>query len=176
MKPADYVSAGFLFLEEVLYNYRNDSKRFVRKVREYIEENFRPNENQLITFVQTERFNQIFGEINCLEPCSSLKVTNIDMIFSNIKLDDSGQVFVFDLEWVFDFPIPYRYCIWRAANEVYEKYCAYLKRSISKLAYFGKLGFENAELELFEMRECSFREHVFGVGMKEVYTKNMLKM
>ena len=72
-------------------------------------------------FSLTTEFIEVFGEEKELEDVS-LKtsfVTDIDMIFENIIVSDSGQWQLIDYEWTFDFPIPQEYMLFRSVWYLY---------------------------------------------------------
>ena len=70
-------------------------------------------EKTWIRFKKTPEFIQIFGDVKISDGALCQKVTNIDMIFSNIIL--RGDVWSFiDYEWTFDFPIPIDFVLYRA--------------------------------------------------------------
>lgn len=76
---------------------------------------------ELDDFSVTSQFIEIFGEEEELKE-ANLKaafVTDIDMIFENIILSESGQWKLIDYEWTFDFPIPQEYMLFRTMWYLY---------------------------------------------------------
>lgn len=59
--------------------------------------------------------SQIYPELPCIAPA------NIDLILDNI-FEKDGKYRVIDCEWIFDFPVPVAFIIWRAINELYSSY------------------------------------------------------
>lgn len=66
-------------------------------------------------FAQVFGTSQICPELPCIAPA------NIDLILDNI-FEKDGKYRVIDCEWIFDFPVPVAFIIWRAINELYSSY------------------------------------------------------
>lgn len=69
------------------------------------------------SFTPSKEFEEIFGEISCEQLLQGAKYLNIDMIFSNVIIQN-GTWHVFDYEWVFDFFIPLGYVIYRVIHQL----------------------------------------------------------
>lgn len=100
-------------------------------------------------FVSTSEFIEVFGERNFDKPLKSCVVTDIDLIFSNIIVNDGWNVL--DYEWSFDFPIPVDYIIYRALSNTRELY---------DLDLFGKYGISGGMLIEFKQMEERFGNYV----------------
>ena len=90
----------------------------------------------------------------------SMRCTNVDMIFSNIKMGEDGQLYCYDYEWIFDFLIPYEYVLWRGAKILYEKYMAYLKSKATKQEFLMKVGIAQENIQIYEAMERNFGRYV----------------
>lgn len=84
-------------------------------------------------------FREVFGQDTVEDPGPMVCPANIDLIFDNIFLDGTdrqvpgassgtasgassgtaGGAFIIDGEWIFDFPVPARFILWRTINELY---------------------------------------------------------
>lgn len=64
-------------------------------------------------------FREVFGAAAAPSACRCLKNANIDLILDNLFLEEDGTAYVIDAEWVFDFPVPLQFVLWRAVNELY---------------------------------------------------------
>ena len=168
---SDYIDGKCL--DEFLYDCRLDEKAFVESVNKYLIDILTPNAEKLKPFYITESYKNIFGN-KYIESAMCSEVTNIDTIFSNLKIHNN-EIYVFDFEWVFDFPIPYKYVLWRAATEAYYQYYAYLKNSISYEEYEQKLGFSREETKIYAAMEKNFGYYVYGNGRSEEYLKKYQK-
>ncbi len=75
--------------------------------------------HNLCTFHMTEEFSEVFGKIDLPEGVQALKVANFDAIASNIMIQEDGTVQCIDLEWVFSFPVPLDFLLYRVMNDFY---------------------------------------------------------
>ena len=172
----EYVS-GFIdgmSLEEILFQYKNKPDKLLAVLRQVIGYiNFIDNKN-LKDCTANKKFEEIFGEYK-LGRFMSLEMTNVDLTASNIKLVSETDWVVFDSEWVFDFPIPYRFVTWRLCKVFYDDCKAYLKDSFDERKFFELLGFEGSEIVQFKSMEENFSCYVSGDNRIEQYTRNYEK-
>ena len=68
---------------------------------------------QALPFQISEDFIKVFGEVDLSPSVEASCLINVDLLFSNIIVDDSNWQ-VMDYEWVFDFLIPINFLIYRA--------------------------------------------------------------
>lgn len=143
-----------------LFNLRHMKEKLVEEICKIITDYLIPDEAELMDFQLTDEFRDVFGSI-VPEHCKSLKVTNVDTIFSNLRLCDD-KMYCFDNEWVFDFPIPYEYVIWRVLLDFYEKYLAYLKSYISWPDFIHCFGISNENDGIYRKMDICFNHYVYG--------------
>jgi hypothetical protein len=74
-----------------------------------------------------EEFRNIFGEISYRGV--AMKYANIDAIFDNI-ITDNDAWYMFDYEWVFSFPVPLNYPIYRGIEVFLRKYRQYISSDL----------------------------------------------
>lgn len=157
----------------ILYEDRHDFKKFINIINDivmvYWEETEKP-----IKFVETEEFAKIFGKYEGKKTDSFL-ITNIDMIFSNMKLSAQKDIYTFDNEWVFDFPIPYKYSLWRMLEEIYEKFLPYLRGKIGREEFIENFGIDKTEIISYREMEKNFANYVFGKNQEMKYMRNYEK-
>ena len=110
-----------------------------------------------VPFVVTEEFQQVFGNADFLQEQKSCVVTDIDLIFSNI-LVDRDRWNVIDLEWVFDFPIPVNFLLYRAI--FYSG--SHIQEFAERFSILKNLGIGSAELAQFAQMEKHFQNWVKG--------------
>ncbi|MCM1157852.1 MAG: class I SAM-dependent methyltransferase [Bacteroidales bacterium] len=158
-------------LEVYFYRYRNDIELFIEKFCYYKEKYLLPDNQKFDVFHVTEDFISIFGDLYPQNQ-RTLNCTNIDLIFSNLKLATNGELYCFDYEWVFDFPIPYDYVIWRSAMQLYSQYRAYLMKHMTIDEFLVRAGIEKKDLSIYMKMEQHFSEYVFGIQQRECYLKN----
>lgn len=148
-------------LDRIFYEYRHDPIMFIKKFKYYIENFLMPEDKNLIPFEVSPEFVRIFGE-EYPDGKQSLQYTNIDLIFSNLKLSEDNQLYLFDYEWCFDFPIPYEYVIWRAAWQLHEEYRAYFRKTLCKNDFLAEVGISCENAEIYMRMERNFGSYVFG--------------
>ncbi len=157
-------------LDSTLYCYRNDVEMFVREAKKIFETYFMPDADELKDFVLTDDYMRLFGEVD-IKGAKCLKVTNIDLILSNLRLTREGKVYCIDNEWVYEFPIPYGYVVWRAASQLYTKYMIYLQNKISRNAFLEAIGLKKDCFALYAIMEKNFINNVWEKDYKARYRK-----
>lgn len=110
-------------------------------------------------FWWTEEFNTVFGALTQEEQellrkagsdaSVSAKVSDIDLIFSNIFVDDTNAVCdaawqVIDYEWTYDFPIPKGFLIYRAMYFAYYQILHGTKWTLETLFALADIGEDEA--------------------------------
>lgn len=100
------------------------------------------NKDNIIDFEMTEEFENVFGHIDYQG--KACKLSNIDLIFSNIIVDKNNNPIILDYEWVFDFPIPRDFVIYRAVehyalNHAIDKEILYKKLNAKVLPIFKNM-------------------------------------
>lgn len=162
-------------IDTYFYTWRNDSSLFIDQVQQMIKKYLTPDKNEMIDFKITRDYENVFGN-QYPQNSLSLKITNIDCLFSNFRLAKDGKVYNFDYEWVFEFPIPYQYVLWRALKQLYVKYMVYLKGQMAEDIFFRHFGIDENSIRIFEKMEKKFSEYVLGTGNAEIYLPNYRKM
>ncbi len=158
-------------LDVIFYAYRDNIDLFVEKFHYYVESFLKPSNDKLVPFLVSPEYVSIFGPDYPFGKMS-LECTNVDLIFSNLRLTPEGKLYCFDYEWIFEFLIPYEYIVWRSASQLYIKYMAYLKNRVSRNDFFLKIGFLQKDISIYEKMENNFHDYVYG---DEDYLKNYRK-
>lgn len=166
-------NTGGITVDAYLYKWRNNEERLAEKVKEIIERFLMPERSMLVPFKMSDMFETIFGNV-APEEAYSLKVTNIDLVFSNLKFY-KDELFNFDYEWVFNFAIPYEYVLWRAVTQLYDEYAIYLRNAVSRKDFCVKTGITLKNIPIYELMEKNFSSYVFGENKSENYLKNFQK-
>ena len=161
-------------LEDEVGQLVHNTKKMIKKYREIIKRYFEYQREWEEEFVITDQYKTIFGEIGVSTSEKSLKVTNLDLALQNMILKD-GIVYCFDYEWIFDFPIPYEYVIYRSVVSFYNKYHMYFLKKLSRIEMLSQIGVKAENIPVYDKMETKFREHIFGDNLKENYLKNYVK-
>lgn len=137
---------GMRMDEKILIKSRSP-REIIETLKEFVDDYFVPNESELTPFVMTDAFKDIFGTED-FEDEKSLRVTNIDLILPNLIYKDE-HVYAIDCEWIFDFPIPYKYVIWRMLRYLYFQYHKRMKEYISIGNYLTEFGLTRDQQKKF---------------------------
>lgn len=120
--------------------------RYAEKVKKH---------EKLEKFVKTDKFIEVFGNVEFEQIQMSGTINNIDLIFSNIILDNGWHII--DYEWTFDFPIPIDFIIYRAIHY----YILSTKRSeLKKIGIFQLLGYTEKDLKTYQYMEDHFQLYI----------------
>lgn len=68
-------------------------------------------------------FEHVFGTSRIMPDLECIAPANIDLILDNI-FEKDGKYYVIDCEWIFDFPVPVSFILWRTVNEIYSSHPA----------------------------------------------------
>lgn len=111
------------------------------------------------------KFAAVFGaqmegkEYTCVCPA------NIDLILDNI-FRDGEAMFVIDGEWIFDFPVPAEFIIWRTINEIYTN-APWFEEQYAKGEFLKEYGIGKEEDARFWQWASYFeREYVKANGLR----------
>lgn len=125
-----------------------------------------------------DSFRRVFGNAVCRDAGKLVKPANIDLIFDNIfvhgKRISDGQakqessakpegVCVIDDEWVFDFPVPAKFILWRAVNELYSTH-PLLERSLPQGKLLSEYGIFSEDRQVFWKWATHFEREYAGAG------------
>lgn len=129
-----------------------------------------------VPFKKTGRFREFFGDADLPEGLQSLKVTNLDLVFSNIIINNGWNVI--DYEWTFDFPIPLHFLIYRALFYYFRGERAALEE---KYRFFDMFGISEEERAVFGQMEPLFQQRIIRgkvslIGMYALMGCNALKI
>ena len=67
---------------------------------------------------QTEEFREVFGDYPGRSDYECVCPANVDLICSNIFMGGDGNQII-DYEWMFSFPVPVNFIMWRLIHELY---------------------------------------------------------
>lgn len=138
------------------------------------------NPDNLVEFKVTDQFRQIFGAIDdtqsqALQGMKSFRVSNVDSILSNFIEQPDGRLMCLDYEWVFEFPIPVDYLIYRTVFYYLSENCAYISPCIPEQEYLDRFGLTEEKAAVFAQMENHFQQYVHGEDYKYDYTSNYQK-
>ncbi len=114
-------------------------------------------QGKLGDYVYTPQMQKVFGVAQNVDfgKASCLPMTDVDMIFDNLIVSDNDWILL-DYEWTFDFPLPYRFVLYRSLFYFYLEHPAF--REIKDLySYFS---FTEEELQRYVEMEKGFQRYI----------------
>ncbi len=115
------------------------------------------NEEYKCEFEKTKEYVELFGDFDC-SGLPSVKPCNIDLILDNFSMVEGNKMVAFDYEWVFDFPLPENYIIYRVLCRFYAKFIGYISPKYSFDEFVSKFDFSDRELDVYRKMEDTFVE------------------
>lgn len=116
----------------------------------------------------TAEFCRVFGEARLVqERTDCLCPANVDLILDNI-FPDGEQNYIIDGEWIFDFPIPSSFVIWRTINELYAN-CPWFEKQLARASFMGEYGITSDMEEVFWSWATHFAEEYVGANSLAAY-------
>lgn len=107
-------------------------------------------------------FEQVFGTSRMMPELVCVSPANIDLILDNI-FEKDGTCSVIDCEWVFDFPVPEEFILWRTINELYSTHPS-LEEMYPSAEFFAAYGITAEMSALFWKWGTYFAEHYAGAN------------
>ncbi|PBH14860.1 hypothetical protein BGV19_05630 [Clostridioides difficile] len=115
----------------------------------------------------TEDFIKVFGNVDFNSDTKATLLSNIDSSFNNLVINDAWNII--DYEWVYKFPIPIRYILYRALN-IYITTSVYGSK-LKDLNIYDILGYSELELSKYEFMEYNFGRYIAGesISLQNLY-------
>lgn len=111
---------------------------------------------------QRMQFGRVFGDRELKADCTCVAPANIDLILDNIF--ETGDGFqVIDCEWIFDFPVPVAFLLWRAVNELYSNQLS-LEALCPKAEFLREFGIAEQAAEVFWDWDTHFAQQYVGAN------------
>ena len=107
-------------------------------------------------------FAQVFGTAQIPQDLLCIAPANIDLILDNI-FEKDGEYCVIDCEWVFDFPVPVSFILWRSINELYSSF-PQLEMDYPILDFLRDYHITEEMSETFRRWGTYFAEHYAGAN------------
>ena len=117
----------------------------------------------LSDFVVTDRFREIFGDIEIPAGEQAYPAINVDSNLDNFMVSD-GKIYCIDYEWIFDFSVPVRFVKYRTLF--------YAGIGPEKLAEYG---FTDDDVRLFHSMEVAFQQYVSGEDFMYIVTSKFTR-
>lgn len=157
-------------LERKLVQKLHDTEKLIVELKKVINKYFAVDDDYMIDFVLTDQYVDFFGEQYVKTKEKALKITNIDMLLQNLIISANGVVCI-DYEWVFDFPIPYEFVIYRCAESFYKKFQMYIMHECSLEQFVVKMGIKQENISIYKHMNKKFYYLVSGEEKLDNYRK-----
>lgn len=154
---------------------KDDINLIVDRLKSLLQIVFDIREEFYVDFYMTDEFKSVFTDCEPQDGVRSLKVSNLDSIFSNFIETDDGLVCL-DYEWVIDFPIPVDFLKYRVLSYLYNDVAAYMSSRIEINDFIDCFGLSKDDVLLYKKMDDCFQEIVHGSGRKYSYLSNYTKM
>lgn len=131
---------------------------------------------ELDTFQPGKEFKQLFGEVNLPEGLMAAPVSNLDMLFANILVEEEASdytAFLVDYEWVFDFMVPITFMFARSLL-LHGMLQTLPREQLEELYAIG--GIKPEDISAYYQMEVSFQRYVSGEDEIHVLSKLYPKM
>lgn len=90
----------------------NDFDLFISKIKNFFDEVLKANNDGY--FSASPNFRKVFGSLPLPANLKCGSISNIDLIFENIIIDENDEWNIIDYEWMFNFPVPVKYILFRS--------------------------------------------------------------
>jgi len=153
---------------------RRDEERFIKLIEGFIKI---IKNNNLVKSGHSNEFKKIFRNSADGKNLEYLKLGVVDLNFDNIILRNAEENYsLIDYEWVFNFPIPYKFVIFRSVVSFYGKYRVY---DLNKFVHIKKIydiaKIEDEDKETFIEMELNFQNYVLRYAKDfKSYRKSIL--
>lgn len=160
-KEDDGVSFEFVqgtSLEIILDNllYKKNFNELFNTIQSYF--NILRKYNSNTQFVKSEKYVEIFGDFDFNEIMYCNTINNIDMIFSNVFVND-GKLKIIDYEWTFELLIPLDFILYRILyNYIYFNPS---REILIKEGIWDLLGNSKKYLDIFKQMENNFQNYIY---------------
>lgn len=149
-------------VHNILLEHRFSPKKLSEEIGCYLNRMLSFKDEYIADFYMTEEFRNIFGDIP-LEGVPAVKVANIDCLFENV-IESGDELYCFDYEWTFHFPMPIFYLKFRILARWYNAVEKYLPFD-DIVAFLQKYGLTIEEISVSQRMEDCFLQGIYnGTG------------
>lgn len=119
-------------------------------------------------FSVTDQFSRVFGTVDLPQKLPGAEISNIDMLAGNIILNPAGK-YVIDYEWVFYFPVPVDFIIYRMVQYYIDANEA--RKELRNKKLYERCGIDEELIGAFAVMERNFQSYIEGnrVPLRKMY-------
>lgn len=111
-------------------------------------------------FAPSREFYSVFGNASIPPRMHCAVVSNIDVNVDNIIVSPDGSYHLIDCEWVFDFPIPTTYILWRIIYFFFSRFVLDETLTSIRDALYAEYGIDDALWKTYRQMETSFQRYM----------------
>lgn len=115
---------------------------------------------QATNHISSNGFVEVFGDAVAISRMHWKKYVNIDLNAENLFFDGAKMI-VIDNEWIFAFPIPIEYALWRLLTQLRDQRIA--KEWLTDIAIRHFLQIEQEDIDAFQQWELHFARDYVGI-------------
>lgn len=108
------------------------------------------------SFVKTEEFEKVFGNVSLGDHLECGEITDIDMVCQNLVCTEPPVIL--DYEWTFGFPIPCKFVLYRIIH--YYIHTNTMREVLDEESLYREFGVDEKLREEFEKMEESFQRYI----------------
>ena len=142
--------------------------KFISYVDSFVDE-------RQVKFVPCEKFKIVFGDWQSKELQDTISLANIDLIFSNLFLNEDETIAQIDYEWVFEFAIPVKLVLFRSLATLLNRLSNNIILSGYREEIIEFFGISMSEISEYTDNESQFYKYVYGSEKKYFLNNNVLK-
>lgn len=169
----DFVT-GDSYYTQILQALENKDQDRLQLVLEKYKDIFETMYPAQTPFEKTESFVSVFGNIDIPSEMSAVKKLNIDLTFDNL-VENGENTIILDYEWIFDFPVPVKFSIYRALFAIALKHKAALNKLMTEDELFEYFNISKEERRIFAQMNDGFMFYVEGKDYSYPRTLNQYK-
>ena len=169
----DFVT-GDSYYTQILQALENKDQDRLQLVLEKYKDIFETMYPAQTPFEKTESFVSVFGNIDIPSEMSAVKKLNIDLTFDNL-VENGENTNILDYEWIFDFPVPVKFSIYRALFAIALKHKAALNKLMTEDELFEYFYISKEERKIFAQMNDGFMFYVEGKDYSYSRTLNQYK-
>ena len=169
----DFVT-GDSYYTQILQALENKDQDRLQLVLEKYKDIFETMYPAQTPFEKTESFVSVFGNIDIPSEMSAVKKLNIDLTFDNL-VENGENTNILDYEWIFDFPVPVKFSIYRALFAIALKHKAALNKLMTEDELFEYFNISKEERKIFAQMNDGFMFYVEGKDYSYSRTLNQYK-
>ena len=169
-----YFVTGDSYYTQILQALENKDQDRLQLVLEKYKDIFETMYPAQTPFEKTESFVSVFGNIDIPSEMSAVKKLNIDLTFDNL-VENGENTNILDYEWIFDFPVPVKFSIYRALFAIALKHKAALNKLMTEDELFEYFNISKEERKIFAQMNDGFMFYVEGKDYSYSRTLNQYK-